>query len=113
MTDIINTININYNTNNNEIYYVSFIEDNNEKWYKYEIICSYNLTNNTILWAPDMLLIPHKIKSNIKIKFDNLDNNEDFEKKINKKLDKKYLKIIANKQDNFKIYLGLTKKIKT
>jgi hypothetical protein len=105
--NIINNENIKYNTNN-DIYYIS-IKDNNEIWYKYEIICSYNFDNNKILWATDMIIIPKKIRSNINAK--EIKNINELEKYI---LDNsKYIKIISENKENYKIYLGLTKIIKT
>ena len=91
--------------------YIIIINDNkNTEWYKYEIICSYSLKKNQILWAEDMILIPKKIKSIIKnnIKIDNINSLEKY--LISKK--KIYIDIISEISDNFKIYYGLTKIIK-
>ncbi len=105
--NIITNVIVNY-YNNNDMYYIGIIDkDNKEKWYKYEIICSYNLENNEILWAKDMIIIPKKIKSDIiNSKQDN--NIDDYLNKNNK-----YLQIIIDKREKYKIYLGLTKIIKS
>jgi hypothetical protein len=98
---------IKYNTNN-DIYYLS-IKSDKEIWYKYEIICSYNIENNELLWAKDMIIIPKKIKSNITSnKIKNITELEEYILDNNK-----YIKIISNNTENYKIYLGLTKIIKT
>ncbi len=105
--NINNQQNIKYNTNN-DIYYIS-IKSDKDIWYKYEIICSYNFENNEILWAKDMIIIPNKLKSNINPK--KIKNINELEEYI---LDKsKYIKIISDNTENYKIYLGLTKIIKT
>ncbi len=110
MSTKINTIRdeyIKYNVNN-DIYYIS-IKNDKEIWYKYEIICSYNINSNEVLWAKDMIIIPKKIKSDIKNKI--VKTIKDLEDYI---LDNnKYIKIISNNTENYKIYLGLTKIIKT
>ena len=98
---------IKYNTNN-DIYYIS-IKNDKEIWYKYEIICSYNIDTNEILWAKDMIIIPKKIKSNITSK--EIKSIIELEEYI---LDNsKYIKVISDNKENYKIYLGLTKIIKT
>jgi hypothetical protein len=108
ISNVISNINIKYNTNN-DIYYISVNENNLEKWYKYEIICSYNFENNEILWAKDMIIIPKKLKSNINSK--KIKNINELQEYI---LDNsKYIKIISDNRNNYKIYLGLTKIIKT
>ena len=110
MSTKINTIRneyIKYNTNN-DIYYIS-IKSDTETWYKYEIICSYDINSNEVLWGKDMIIIPKKIKSDIKNKI--VKNMKDLEDYI---LDNnKYIKIISDNTENYKIYLGLTKIIKT
>jgi hypothetical protein len=101
-------VDIKYNTNN-DIYYISVKENDIEKWYKYEIICSYNFQNNKILWGKDMIIIPNKLKSNINNKnIININELEEYLLEINK-----YIKIITDDIENNKIYLGLTKIIKT
>lgn len=106
--NIVNEQYIKYNTNN-DIYYISIKDKDKEIWYKYEIICSYNFENNEILWATDMIIIPKKIKSNISSK--KIKNINELEEYI---LDNsKYIKVISDNKDNYKIYLGLTKIIKT
>ncbi len=86
----------------------------NNNWYKYEIICSYSPKFNKLLISNDMILIPKILRSNIlkDVKFNK------FDKKIlhttleeNKK--SKYIEIICEKVDEYIIYYGLTKIIKT
>jgi hypothetical protein len=103
---IIKDVLINY-YNNNDMYYIGIIDkNNNEKWYKYEIICSCNIDNKENLWAKDMIIIPKKIKSDIYSK-----ENKNIEEYLTK--NNKYLKIVVDKKDNYNIYLGLTKIIKS
>ena len=110
MSTKINTIRneyIKYNTNN-DIYYIS-IKSDTETWYKYEIICSYDINSNEVLWGKDMIIIPKKIKSNISSK--KIKNINELEEYILYK--SKYIKVISDNKENYKIYLGLTKIIKT
>ncbi len=98
---------IKYNTNN-DIYYLS-IKSDKETWYKYEIICSYNIESNEVLWGKDMIIIPKKLKSNINNK--KIKSLTELEEYISNNT--KYVKIISDNTENYKIYLGLTKIIKT
>jgi hypothetical protein len=85
----------------------------NNNWYKYEIICSYSPKFNKLLISNDMILIPKTLKSNIlkDVKFNK------FNKKIlhttleSKK--SKYIELICENVDEYIIYYGLTKIIKT
>ena len=85
----------------------------NNIWYKYEIICSYGLKVNKLLISNDMILIPKTLKSNIlkDIKFDKFDKKI-LEKTLESKKNK-YINLICEKVDEYIIYYGLTKIIKT
>lgn len=108
----IRELNIIYNGTDNENYVI--IKDiNRELWYTYEIIGSYNIDKETILWYDNMIIIPKKIRSNIKIK------NKLNKYKVNEleqellKHKNEYLEIISHiSGGNYKIYLGLKKLIK-
>ena len=112
MNSKIDEINVKYNSWNDN-YYISVIEDKKELWYLYEIICSYDITNKKVLWAKDMILISKKVKSMIiKETKDNKINKEELEDYLIKNRGK-YINIIANKNNDLKIYLGLKQIIKT
>ena len=85
----------------------------NNNWYKYEIICSYLPKVNKLLISNDMILIPKILKSNIlkDIKFNKFDK-----KILEKTLENnrnKYIDLVCEKVDDYIIYYGLTKIIKT
>lgn len=109
----IRELNINYNGTDNENYII--INDNNRDiWYTYEIIASYNLDKHTILWYDEMIIIPKKLRSNIKIKnkLNKYKENELQKELLNSK--NNYLEIVSHiSGGNYKIYLGLKKIIKT
>jgi hypothetical protein len=111
---MIKQVSISFDKINDE--YIIMINKNNY-WYKYEIICSISDKKNKILKSKDMILIPDKIKSNILNKIDFKDNI-----KIKKQLEKylennknkyKYIDIISEIKEDYIIYYGLTKIIKT
>ena len=85
----------------------------NNIWYKYEIICSYGSKVNKLLISNDMILIPKTLKSNIlkDIKFNKFDKKI-LEKTLESKKNK-YIDLICEKVDEYIIYYGLTKIIKT
>ena len=85
----------------------------NNNWYKYEIICSYGSNVNKLLISNDMILIPKTLKSNIlkDIKFNKF--NKKILEKILENKKNKYIDIICEKVDEYIIYYGLTKIIKT
>jgi hypothetical protein len=109
----IRELNINYNGTDNENYII-IKENNREIWYTYEVIASYNIDKNTILWYDELIIIPKKLRSIIKIKnkLNKYKENELEQLLLNNKND--YLEIVSHiSGGNYKIYLGLKKIIKT
>ncbi len=85
----------------------------NNNWYKYEIICSYSNKKNKLLISNDMILIPKILKGDI---FKNINLTNLNKKKLETILENKknkYIDIICNSTDEYNIYYGLTKIIKT
>jgi hypothetical protein len=109
----IRELNINYNGTDNENYII-IKENNREVWYTYEIIGSYNIEKHNILWYDEMIIIPKKLRSNIKIKNKlNKYKENELEKELLKNKNE-YLEIVSHiSGGNYKIYLGLKKIIKT
>jgi len=101
--DKINKYKIQFNTNNQ----LKYIILNNNIWCEFKIICS--ITNNTILWSKDMIIIEKNMLSHIK----KPKNNSNIEEYILENLPDVCIGIIKNTIGNLTIYYEINKIIKS